>query len=152
MVESWSPRAKRASRSLGVIRSKPWKSRMLPQRLATWLSATRNAPGGMAAIRSGMTRRLKMPWRKALKTTAAALAAGPPQRAGGEGGDRGGDAPGAKDAGAEVTKDARARLAAGQRRLGVVEALVGTRPVVEFVPLEHAVTAADEHVLLRRRP
>ena len=39
--ESWSPSAKRASRSFGVIRSKPWNSRILPQRLATWLSATR---------------------------------------------------------------------------------------------------------------
>ena len=46
-TESWSPSAKRASRSLGVIRSKPWNSRMLPQRLATWLSATRNSPAGM---------------------------------------------------------------------------------------------------------
>ena len=71
--ESWSPSAKRASRSFGVIRSNPWNSVMLPQRLATWLSATLNMPGGIAEISRGMVRRLKMPWRKSLNTTASRL-------------------------------------------------------------------------------
>ena len=35
ITESWSPRENLASRSLGVMMSKPWKSRMLPHRLAT---------------------------------------------------------------------------------------------------------------------
>ena len=34
---------------------------MLPQRLATWLSATWYIPSGIAAVSVGMVRRLKMP-------------------------------------------------------------------------------------------
>ena len=48
------------------------KSVMLPQRLATWLSATRKQPSGSACTSSGMVRRLKMPWRKSANTTASA--------------------------------------------------------------------------------
>ena len=63
-TESWSPSAKRASRSFGVIRSKPLKSRMLPQRLATWLSATRKRILGNRLGQARDRPRLKMPWRK----------------------------------------------------------------------------------------
>ncbi len=51
MPESWSPSANRASRSFGVIRSKPRNSVILPQRLATWLSATLYMPSGIASVR-----------------------------------------------------------------------------------------------------
>ena len=64
--------ANRASRSFGVMRSKPLNSRMLPQRLATWLSATRKVPSGSASMRCGIVRRLNIPWRKSLNTTARA--------------------------------------------------------------------------------
>src|SRR5258708_1637667 len=55
-TESWSPSANRASRSFGVMRSKSWNSRIFPHRLATWLSATRNTPAGIAAV--GIVERL----------------------------------------------------------------------------------------------
>jgi len=71
-TESWSPRANRASPSLGVIRSKSLNSVMLPQRLATWLSATRKAPAGIPSTRAAMVCLLKIPWRKSLKTTMSA--------------------------------------------------------------------------------
>jgi hypothetical protein len=45
------------------------KSRMLPQRFETWLSAAFSAPFGIAAFRSPIVWRLKMPWRKSLKIT-----------------------------------------------------------------------------------
>ena len=44
---------------------------MLPQRLATWLSATRNGPRGKAPMSGGMVVGLKMPWRKSLNTIAS---------------------------------------------------------------------------------
>ena len=42
---------------------------MLPRRLATWLSATRNTLAGMEAVKRGMVSRLKMPWRKSQNIT-----------------------------------------------------------------------------------
>ena len=73
-TESWSATAKRASRSLGAIRSNPLKSMMLPQRLATWLSATRKEFPGMAPMSAGIVWRLKIPCRKSLNTTASIAA------------------------------------------------------------------------------
>ena len=59
--ESWSEVANLASLSLGVIKSNFLKSVMLPQRLATWLSAIFNIFLGIAPTNSFMLKKLKIP-------------------------------------------------------------------------------------------